>query len=96
MGNQANQSRSFETELLTVYLTGLQAEIEAKLRYVKKFREQVEQIQSRDDLHRASRRRIAEALIVQVKQMLETNLVVRETLQEVLTVAEGVLRESNS
>ncbi len=35
MPNHANPERSLDTELLTVHLTGLQAEIEAKLRYVK-------------------------------------------------------------
>lgn len=85
---------TFDTHLLDVYLTGLQSEVEAKLRRVAKFREQMRKIDAaggRTD--RQGRQRAAEALIEQVDEMLETNLNVRETLQELRKTAEAVLED---
>jgi hypothetical protein len=85
---------TFDTHLLEVYLTGLQSEVEAKLRRVNRFREQMQKIDAtggRTD--RTSRQRAAETLVDQVDDMLATNLVVRETLQEIKKVAEAVLAD---
>jgi len=85
---------TFDTHLLEVYLTGLQSEVEAKLRRVNRFREQMQKIDAaggRTD--RTSRQRAAETLVDQVDDMLATNLVVRETLQEIKKVAAAVLAD---
>jgi hypothetical protein len=87
---------SFDTHLLDVYLTGLQAEVEAKLRRVARFREQMQKIDAaggRTD--KAARQRAAQALVDQVDDMLTTNLVVREQLMELKTTAEAVLTDVN-
>lgn len=85
---------SFDTHLVDVYLTGLQSEIEAKLRRVAKFREQMQKVDaSRGPTDHQARERAARALIDQVHEMLATNLAVRETLQELLIAAEAVLRD---
>lgn len=83
---------AFDTHLLDVYLTGLQAEVEAKLRRVGRFREQMKKIDAaggRTD--RDARERAARVLIDQVDEMIQTNVLVRETLQELKTVAVAVL-----
>jgi hypothetical protein len=85
---------SFDTHLMEVYLTGLQSEIEAKLRRVTKFREQMQKVDaSRGRADQKARERAAGALIIQVREMLDTNLTVRETLEELLAAAEAVLRD---
>lgn len=90
----SDEKLSFDAHLVDVYLTGLQSEIEAKLRRVGKLREQ---LQTMGSSHRKtdprSRERAARALISQVKEMLRTNLVVRETLQELLTATKALLRD---
>jgi hypothetical protein len=94
MVSEGEQKLSFDTHLLDVYLTGLQAEVEAKLRRVAKFREQMQKIDAaggRTD--RQSRVRAAQALIGQIDEMLQTNLEVRETLKELRAAAEEVLRD---
>lgn len=94
MVSEGEEKLSFDTHLLDVYLTGLQAEVEAKLRRVAKFREQMQKIDAaggRTD--RLSRVRAAQALIGQIDEMLQTNLEVRETLKELRTAAEEVLRD---
>jgi len=85
---------TFDRQLLEVYLTGLQAEVEAKLRRVGKFREQMQRVDASDrktDLK--AREQAARTLIKQVHDMLATNLLVRETLQELLTTSEALLRD---
>ena len=85
---------TFDRKLLEVYLTGLQAEVEAKLRRVARFREQMQRVDAGDrKTDRKAREQAARALIKQVHDMLATNLVVRETLQELLAVTEAVLRD---
>ena len=85
---------TFDRQLLDVYLTGLQAEIEAKLRRVARFREQMQKIDAANrNTDRKPREQAARALIKQVHEMLATNLLVRETLQELLAVTEAVLRD---
>jgi hypothetical protein len=85
---------ALDTQLMDVYLTGLQSEIEAKLRRVAKFREEMRKVDAaggRTD--RLARRRAARALIRQAQTMLETNLVVRGMLEDLLEAAEAVLRD---
>ena len=85
---------TFDRQLLDVYLTGLQAEVEAKLRRVARFREQMQKIDAgAGKTDRKAREQAARALIKQVHAMLATNLLVRETLQELLAVSEAVLRD---
>jgi len=85
---------SFDTHLMEVYLTGLQAEVEAKLRRVAKFRVQMKRIDAAGGkTDTEARERAAFALIQQIDEMLQTNLVVRETLIELKTTAEAVLRD---
>ena len=90
----AAEQLSFDAHLLDVYLTGLQAELEAKLRRVTRFREQMQKIDAaggRSNL--ADRKRAADALIGQIDEMLETNLLVRGTLRELREVAVAVRRD---
>ena len=85
---------ALDTQLVDIYLTGLQSEIEAKLRRVAKLREQMQKIDAvggRTD--RASCRRAARALIRQAQTMLETNLVVRGMLEDLLKAAKAVLTD---
>ena len=85
---------SFDAHLLDVYLTGLQAEVEAKLRRVGKFREQMQAIDAAGGkTNRASREKAARALVAQVEEMLDTNLLVRENLLELKATAEAVLKD---
>lgn len=92
--DSVDQKLSLDTQLVDIYLTGLQSEIEAKLRRVAKFRAEMRKIDiagGRTD--RASRRRAARALIQEARTMLETNLVVRGMLEDLLTAAEAVLSD---
>ena len=83
MAKKSEEKLSFDAHLMEVYLTGLQAEVEAKLRRVVKFREQTKRLDSSDATTDVEgRTRTVEALITQVHDMLATNLIVRETLQE--------------
>ena len=86
---------ALDTQRLDVYLTSLQAEVEAKVRRVQRFREQMQQLDGGPSgkTNLANRQRAARALIVQVDQMLETNLVVRELLQALRSAAEAVLAD---
>lgn len=94
MAKAAPAKLALDTHLLDIYLTGLQAEVEAKLRLVGRSREQMQKIDAagkRTDM--PARERAARALIAQVDEMLDTNLTVRETLQELRRTAEAVLRD---
>ena len=94
MAVKKDDKLSFDTHLLDVYLTGLQAEVEAKLRRVGKFREQMQKIdEAGGTTDRDGRQRAAQALVRQVEEMLETNLEVRETLQELLKTSKAVLED---
>jgi len=94
MANQAENKLSFDAYVLDVHLTGLQAEVEAKLRRVKKFREQMHRIDAAGaSPSRDEREKVAQALIAQVEEMLKTNLLVRETLQELLQTAHALLED---
>jgi hypothetical protein len=90
----AHDKLAFDTHLMDVYLTGLQAEVEAKVRRVARFRENMKKIDAaggRTD--RAGRERAAQALLGQIEEMLETNLTVRETLKELRAATKEVLAD---
>ena len=89
-----DEKLALDTERLNVLLTGLQAEVEAKVRRVQRFREQMQKIDAsagRIDLKQ--RERMARALIAQVDDMIETNLIVRDTLHELRETAVAVLKD---
>lgn len=91
---KSHDKLQFDTHLLEVYLTGLQAELEAKLRRVNRFREQMKKIDAAGGkTDREWRERAARGLIEQVDEMLATNLVVRETLMELRQTAQAVLAD---
>jgi hypothetical protein len=93
MAKAVSDKLSFDTHLLDVHLTGLQAEVEAKLRLVRRFREQLQRLDTaggkRDT---AMTERAARSFIAQIDEMLETNLMVRETLLELHKVAQEILK----
>jgi hypothetical protein len=94
MTMSAEDKLALDTQLMDVYLTGLQSEIEAKLRRVTKFREEMHRIDAAGrKSERPGRQRAARALIAQVDGMLETNLTVRDMLLELKAAAEAVLED---
>lgn len=91
---QMDDKLAFDSHLMDVYLTGLQSEVEAKLRRVLKFREQMQKIDAAGGrTNREQRELAAESLVKQIEEMLDTNLLVRETLQELLMTARAVLQD---
>jgi len=90
-----DEKLALDTERLTVYLTSLQAEVEAKVRRVRRFRQQMQELDAGASGRRnaADRARAARALVEQVDQMLKTNLMVRELLQDLRGAAEAVLAD---
>lgn len=90
-----DEKLALDTQRLEVHLTSLQAEVEAKVRRVHRFREQMQVIDrgASGGRNTAQRERAARVLITQVDQMLETNLLVRELLQELRGAAEAVLAD---
>ena len=86
---------ALDTRRLDVYLTSLQAEVEAKVRLVHRFREHMQQLDGGPSGRRNhdQRARAARALITQVDGMLQTNLLVRDMLQELREAAEAVLAD---
>ncbi len=88
-----DEKLALDTQRLEVYLTSLQAEVEAKVRRVNRFREQMRQLDGSlsAKMNVVQRERAARALIAQVNQMLETNIVVRELLVDLRSAAKAVL-----
>lgn len=86
---------ALDTRRLDVYLTTLQAEVEAKVRRVHRFREQMQELDAGPSGKRNTqqRERAARALVAQVDQMLKTNLSVRELLQDLRGAAQAVLAD---
>jgi hypothetical protein len=94
MTNSADDKLALDTRLMDVYLTGLQSEIEAKLRRVAKFRDEMQKIDAAGrKSDKGARQRAARALISQVHDMLATNLTVRDMLLELQAAAEAVLSD---
>jgi hypothetical protein len=84
----------FDKELLAVYITGLQAEVEEKLRAVTRFRTNMQRLDEAGvRVSRERREEAARALIKQVDTMLQSNREVREILTDIKTVAEAVLAD---
>ena len=92
---QDDEKLALDTQRLEIYLTSLQSEVEAKVRRVHRFREQMRQVDARPSgkIDVAQRERAARALITQVDQMLETNLQVRELLHDLRGAAQVVLKD---
>ena len=94
MAKSTDNKLALDTQLMDVYLTGLQAEIEAKLRRVAKFRGEMRKIGAAGrKTEKTAQQRAARALIAQVTDMLETNLIVRDMLQELQQAAEAVVQD---
>jgi hypothetical protein len=91
---QAQDKLQFDRQMLDVYVTGLQAEVEAKLRELARFRENMRRLDTvgagRNKEERLSAVRV---LIGQIDSMLGTNKIVRETLQELKATAEALLTD---
>jgi DNA-binding transcriptional regulator GbsR (MarR family) len=84
----------FDRQLLEVYLVGLQSEVEAKLREVTRFRENMQHLAvSRTAEGRDQQLEAAEELVEQIDRMLGTNKVVRETLAELAEAAKALARD---
>jgi hypothetical protein len=90
-----DEKLALDTQRLDVFLTSLQSEVEAKVRRVQRFRERMQQLDGgpTGKTHVAQRERAARALIAQVDQMLETNLLVRELLHDLRGAAHAVLAD---
>lgn len=94
MTKTPKEQLAFDTQVLDVYLTGLQAEIEAKLRRVSRFREQMRRIDTLGPrTNRMEREQAARSLIKQIGEMKETNRTVRETLEELDATAHAILED---
>ena len=94
MAMSAEDKLALDTQLLDVYLTGVQSEIEAKLRRVAKFRDEMRKIDAVGrKAQKPGRQRAARALIGQVDEMLDTNLTVRDMLLELKAAAQAVLQD---
>lgn len=94
MTGEMDDKLAFDSHLMDVYLTGLQSEVEAKMRRVLKFREQMQKIDAAGGrTNREQRELAAESLVKQIEEMLDSNLLVRETLQELLTTARAILQD---
>jgi len=78
-----------------VYLTSLQAEVEAKVRGVHRFRKQMQQLNadSSPRVNGLQRETAARALIAQVGEMLKANHIVRELLEDLRAAAQAVLED---
>lgn len=90
-----DEKLALDSERLNVYLTGLQAEVEAKVRRVQRFREQMQKIDSAGASRSGvqQRQRAAQALIKEVDEMIQTNLIVRDLLHELREAADAVLKD---
>jgi hypothetical protein len=94
LGSEPEEKLVFDAQLVDVYLTGLQSEVEAKLRRVAKFREHMQKIDAAGGpTNREARVNAATALVQHVAEMLQTNLEVRETLLELQSAANAVLQD---
>ena len=94
MTMSADDKLALDTQLMDVYLTGVQSEIEAKLRRVAKFRDEMRKIDADGrKTQKPHRQRAARGLIGQVDEMLATNLTVRDMLLELKAAAEAVLQD---
>lgn len=86
---------ALDTRRLEVYLTSVQAELEAKVRLVHRFREHMQQLDGGASGRRNhyQRKHAAQAMIAQVNGMLQTNLLIRDMLEELREAVEAVLSD---
>ena len=84
------QRIAFESQLLSVTQLSLQAEVESKLRAIKRLREQIERL---SESRRGSRLHDARLLRKQIRSMLEVNQTVRNTLIELEQVARELVED---
>jgi len=89
MANQKERI-AFESKMLNVTQLSLQAEVEAKLRAIKRLRERIERL---SEPHRGSRLDNARLLQEQITSMLEVNQFVRTTLTELEQVARELVED---
>jgi len=88
-----DEKLALDTAKLGVYLTGLQADVEAKVRLLKRFREHM-QVAEGPPVGRVDRERRKAAtnrVLKDVDEMLKTNRVVRELLSDLRKAASAVL-----
>lgn len=92
---QDDEQLALDTERLSVYLTGLQAEVEAKLRRVQRFRQQMHKLDASGvgQPNLQQRERAARSLVSGIDAMIETNLTVRDMLHELREAAHAVLAD---
>jgi hypothetical protein len=92
---QDDENLALDTQLLEVYLTTLQVEVEAKVRHVHRFREQLQKLDRGPSgkMNIIDRERAVRALITQVDQMIDTNVVVRDLLEHLRSAAKSVLED---
>lgn len=90
-----DEKLALDSAKLATHLTGLQAEVEAKVRFLKRFREHMQVVDAsvggtvdQEGCKAASRR-----LLKAVDDMLETNRVVRELLSDLRDAASEVLND---
>ena len=88
-----DEKLALDTQVLNAHITTLQAEVEAKIRRVHRFRQKMQELDSARLAQKnvAQREAAARALIVQIDEMLQTNLLVRDLLHDLRTAAEAVL-----
>jgi N-glycosylase/DNA lyase len=84
------QRVAFEAQLLSVTQLSLQTEVEAKLRAIKRLRQQIERL---SEPSRLSRVDDARRLQQQIKSMLDVNRAVRITLIELEQVARELVED---
>jgi hypothetical protein len=84
------QRVAFESQLLSVTQLSLQTEVEAKLRAIKRLRQQIERLSGPS---RVSRVDDARRLQEQIRSMLEVNHAVRITLTELEQVARELVED---
>ena len=84
------QRVAFESQLLSVTQWSLQTEVEAKLRAIKRLRQQIERL---SEPNRVSRVDDARRLQEQIKSMLKVNQAVRITLTELEQVARELVED---
>jgi hypothetical protein len=77
----------FDRQLLEVYLSGLQSQVEAKLREVKRFRENMNVLTV---FRTPEGREAARTLREQTDRMLDANRIIREMLLELHEAAKAL------
>jgi hypothetical protein len=92
---QEDEKLALDTQLLEVCLTSLQVEVEAKVRDLHRFREQMQKLDrgASGKMNIIDQERAVCALIAQVDRMIDTNVVVRDLLEHLRSAAKSVLQD---